>query len=88
MIKSSEQLGIGFGMNNKAQLACKTVFQLTHNHGDIIRDGWKNILDCIIQLYKAKLLPKVLAEVCNLIIEKNELFHDFLNKFKISVKIF
>lgn len=50
-------------MNNKAQLACKTVFQLVHNHGDILRDGWKNILDCIIQLYKAKLLPKVLIEV-------------------------
>ena len=49
-------------MNNKAQIACKTVFQLVHNHGDILRDGWKNILDCIIQLYKAKLLPKILVE--------------------------
>lgn len=50
-------------MNNKAQVACKTVFQLVHDHGDILRDGWKNILECIIQLYKAKLLPKVLIEV-------------------------
>lgn len=50
-------------MNNKAQVACKTVFQLVHDHGDILRDGWKNILDCIIQIYKAKLLPKVLIEV-------------------------
>ena len=61
--KSIDQISVNFGMNNKAQLACKTVFQLTHNHGDILRDGWKNILDCIIQLYKAKLLPKVLIEV-------------------------
>lgn len=57
-------------MNNKAQEACKTVFQLVHDHGDILRDGWKNIFDCIIQLYKAKLLPKVLIEV-NTINHKN-----------------
>ena len=58
----NEQLSINFGMNNKAQLACKTVFQLVHSHGDILRDGWKNILDCILQLYKCKLLPRVLVE--------------------------
>ena len=58
----NEQISINFGMNNKAQLACKTVFQLIHSHGDILRDGWKNILDCILQLYKCKLLPKVLVE--------------------------
>jgi brefeldin A-resistance guanine nucleotide exchange factor 1 len=28
-----------------------------------LRDGWKDILDCIIHLYKAKLLPSVLVEV-------------------------
>jgi golgi-specific brefeldin A-resistance guanine nucleotide exchange factor 1 len=58
----NEQISINFGTNNKAQLACKTVFQLIHSHGDILRDGWKNILDCILQLYKCKLLPKVLVE--------------------------
>ena len=52
-------------MNNKAQMACRTMFQLTHSHGDILRDGWKNMLDCIVKLYKAKLLPKVLIEVKN-----------------------
>jgi brefeldin A-resistance guanine nucleotide exchange factor 1 len=61
--ESYDQLPIYFGMNNKAQLACKTVFQLTHSHGDMLRDGWKNILDCVIQLYKAKLLPRILLEV-------------------------
>lgn len=61
-LDSIDQLAINFGNSNKAQIACKTVFQLTHNQGDILRDGWKNILDCIIQLYKAKLLPKVLVE--------------------------
>jgi brefeldin A-resistance guanine nucleotide exchange factor 1 len=59
---ADSQLAVSFGMNNKAHIACKTVFQLTHSHGDILRDGWGNILDCIVQLYKARLLPKVLVE--------------------------
>lgn len=58
--ESNDSLNITFGQNLKAQLAAKTVFYLVHSHGDIIRDGWKNILDIISQLFKAKLLPKVL----------------------------
>ena len=61
--ESYDQLPICFGMNNKAQLVCKTVFQLTHSHGDMLRDGWNNILHCVIQLYKAKLLSRILLEV-------------------------
>lgn len=56
-----------FGSNNKAQLAARTVFGLAHRHGDILREGWKNILDCMLQLYRAKLLPKGLIEVSFLI---------------------
>ena len=52
-----------FGSNNKAQLAARTVFGLAHRHGDILREGWKNIMDCMLQLYRAKLLPKGLIEV-------------------------
>ena len=47
----------------KAQLAAKTVFGLAHRHGDILREGWKNILDCMLQLYRAKLVPEVLIKV-------------------------
>jgi brefeldin A-resistance guanine nucleotide exchange factor 1 len=61
--ESYNQFQINFGMNNKAQLACKTVFQLTQTHGDMLRDGWMNIFDCVIQSYKAKLLPRILLEV-------------------------
>ena len=48
--------------NLQAQLAARTVFSLAHKHGDILREGWKNLLDCIYQLYKTKLLPAVLIE--------------------------
>ncbi|XP_064640698.1 Golgi-specific brefeldin A-resistance guanine nucleotide exchange factor 1-like [Lineus longissimus] len=61
--ESPENIPILFGNNQKAQLAARTVFGLAHRHGDILREGWKNILDCLLQLYRAKLLPKVLVEV-------------------------
>lgn len=52
-----------FGQNRKARLAATVVFNIAHVHGDILRDGWKNILECIVQLYRANLLPSVLVEV-------------------------
>ena len=39
------------------------MFALSHRHGDILREGWKNILDCLLTLFKAKLLPESLVEV-------------------------
>ncbi|OWF51783.1 Golgi-specific brefeldin A-resistance guanine nucleotide exchange factor 1 [Mizuhopecten yessoensis] len=62
-VESPENLPIVFGGNLKAQLAARTVFGLAHRHGDILREGWKNIMDCMLQLYRAKLLPKGLIEV-------------------------
>ncbi|CAF4255617.1 unnamed protein product [Rotaria sp. Silwood2] len=58
-----ENLPIQFGLNRKARLAATVLFNIAHVHGDILRDGWKNILECIIHLYKANLLPSVLVEV-------------------------
>ena len=52
-----------FGFNAKAQLAAKTMFQLAHNQGDTLREGWKNIVDCLQNLYKCKLLPNSMVEV-------------------------
>lgn len=65
--QSPENLPVMFGSNSKAQLAARTVFGLAHRHGDILREGWKNILDCMLQLYRAKLLPKGLIEVSKLL---------------------
>ena len=63
MSQSAEMIPVQFGNNSKAQLSARTVFGLAHRHGDILRDGWKNILDCILQLYRAKLLPDLLVKV-------------------------
>ncbi|CAF2138284.1 unnamed protein product [Rotaria magnacalcarata] len=59
----TENLPIQFGLNRKARLAATVLFNIAHVHGDILRDGWKNILECIIHLYKANLLPSVLVEI-------------------------
>ncbi|XP_075238410.1 sec7 domain-containing protein garz isoform X2 [Lycorma delicatula] len=60
--ETPDNLTISLGQNPKARLATMTVFNLAHRHGDIIREGWRNVLDCILQLYKCKLLPKILVE--------------------------
>lgn len=55
---------VQFGLNAKAQLAMKGVFAMVHKHGDCLRcDGWKNVIEVILQLFKLKLLPKSLMEV-------------------------
>lgn len=54
---------VAFGLNVKAQQALKTVFGMIHEHGDCVRESWKNILDVIVQLFRGKLLPKTLMEV-------------------------
>ncbi|XP_072050985.1 Golgi-specific brefeldin A-resistance guanine nucleotide exchange factor 1-like isoform X2 [Amphiura filiformis] len=61
--EAPENLPVVFGSNSKAQLAAKTVFGLAHRHGDILGEGWKNLLDCMLQLYRAKLLPSEMVEV-------------------------
>uniref|UniRef100_W5K380 Golgi-specific brefeldin A-resistance guanine nucleotide exchange factor 1 n=1 Tax=Astyanax mexicanus TaxID=7994 RepID=W5K380_ASTMX len=61
--ESVENLPTVFGSNWKAQVAAKTVFNLAHRHGDILREGWKNIMDAMLQLFRAELLPKPMVEV-------------------------
>ncbi|XP_041125372.1 Golgi-specific brefeldin A-resistance guanine nucleotide exchange factor 1 isoform X3 [Polyodon spathula] len=61
--ESVETLPTVFGSNAKAQVAAKAMFNLSHRHGDILREGWKNIMDSMLQLFRAELLPKAMVEV-------------------------
>lgn len=36
---------------------------LAHRHGNLLREGWKNILDCLLCLYRARLLPESMVTV-------------------------
>lgn len=53
---------IAFGANIKARLALKCVLDLCHQHGDNIREGWKNLFDLVLSLYILGLLPKSYVE--------------------------
>ena len=61
--QSPEMTAVVFGSDLKAQLAARTVFALAHRHGDILHEGWRNIFDIILPLYRAKLLPTQMVEV-------------------------
>lgn len=39
------------------------MFDLAHRHGNILREGWKNIMDSMLQLFRSELLPKAMVEV-------------------------
>ena len=60
--ESPEEKTVHFGSNTKSRLTARTMFTLAHTHGDILREGWKNILECILQLYKSNLMPNSLYQ--------------------------
>lgn len=57
-----EQVVQHLGGSGKCQMAARTLFKITHSHGDALRASWKNIIDCLQSLYEARLLPKNLTE--------------------------
>uniref|UniRef100_A0A8R1DN99 SEC7 domain-containing protein n=1 Tax=Caenorhabditis japonica TaxID=281687 RepID=A0A8R1DN99_CAEJA len=60
---SPEVVSLCFGENHKAQLATKTLFYLVHENGNILREGWRNLFEVLLQLFRARLLPADLTEV-------------------------
>ena len=62
-LQTPEAMTVHFGSNTKSRLTARTMFTLAHTHGDILREGWKNILECILQLYKANLMPSSMYQV-------------------------
>ncbi|XP_012270062.1 Golgi-specific brefeldin A-resistance guanine nucleotide exchange factor 1 isoform X2 [Orussus abietinus] len=58
----AEQIVLHLGGSGRCQLATRTLFKITHLHGDALRASWKNIVDCLQTLYKARLLPGSFTE--------------------------
>ena len=54
--------------SNKLQQCAYTLFSLCRDHGNVLREGWNNILDCIINLFSAHLLPDSLSMVSIVIV--------------------
>lgn len=47
----------------KAKLSLETLFSLAHSYGNLLREGWKNILDCLTSLFGSRLLPEGMVKV-------------------------
>ncbi|XP_012252835.2 Golgi-specific brefeldin A-resistance guanine nucleotide exchange factor 1 isoform X2 [Athalia rosae] len=57
-----EQLVLQLGGSGRSQLAARTLFEVTHRHGDALRASWRNVVDCLQAVYRARLLPRILTE--------------------------
>nr|CAH8861194.1 unnamed protein product [Trichobilharzia regenti] len=55
-------LSVLLGRNTKACLALRLVFSIASKHADILRYGWHSLLDCLLQLFRANLIPYELLE--------------------------
>ena len=56
-LESYEHVAYSLGTNSKARLAARAVFTLSNRHGDIVREGWRNVLELLLPLFRANLLP-------------------------------
>ena len=63
ILQGSVNLAHMISSSNKLQQCAQTLFSLCRDHGNILREGWNNILDCLINLFSAHLLPESLAVV-------------------------
>ncbi|XP_011301518.1 golgi-specific brefeldin A-resistance guanine nucleotide exchange factor 1 [Fopius arisanus] len=57
-----DQVVLHLGGSGRCQLAARTLFRITHSHGNGVRASWKNIIDCMQTLYKSRLLPQCLTD--------------------------
>ncbi|KAG9300462.1 hypothetical protein G9A89_010088 [Geosiphon pyriformis] len=56
-------LAIQFGRNYKGQLAAVVLFAVANEHGSVLRDGWKYLLEIIKNLFLNSLLPSSMLQV-------------------------
>lgn len=61
--ENPDQAIYSFAQNYKAQISTQLMFQLIRKHGDNLRAGWKNVIDCVLQLFRMQALPTCLVMV-------------------------
>ncbi|KAL5698166.1 Nucleolar GTP-binding protein 2 [Ranunculus cassubicifolius] len=59
---SAEETLYAFSNDLKPRMATLAVFTIANNFADVIRGGWRNIVDCLLKLKKLKLLPQSVVE--------------------------
>eukprot|EP00048_Salpingoeca_helianthica_P023468 m.24517 g.24517 ORF g.24517 m.24517 type:complete len:1480 (+) comp8714_c0_seq1:128-4567(+) len=58
---ADDAIAVPFGRSSSARAAATTMFDLARRHGDYLREGWKNILQSMLHMYNARLLPASLV---------------------------
>jgi brefeldin A-resistance guanine nucleotide exchange factor 1 len=76
---SSEKFLHRFSADKKAHIATVSLFTLARKHGDLLREGWKNILVCLIRLHSLDVLP-TLTEI-------EDIFHVKPSKIRVQQRI-
>lgn len=56
-----DAIAVPFGRSSAARAAATTMFELARRHGDYLREGWKNVLQTMLHMYNARLLPESLV---------------------------
>ncbi|KAI9144046.1 hypothetical protein BKA69DRAFT_1122695 [Paraphysoderma sedebokerense] len=61
--RSVNALSVRFGHNFKAQIATIILFSLAAEYGNMIREGWINLLECIKTLFLHNMIPSSFLQV-------------------------
>ncbi|PIA55523.1 hypothetical protein AQUCO_00700074v1 [Aquilegia coerulea] len=59
---SGEETLYAFSNDLKPRMATLAVFTIANKFADVIRGGWRNLVDCLLKLKKLKLLPQSVVE--------------------------
>ncbi|KAJ3127915.1 GDP/GTP exchange factor for ARF [Nowakowskiella sp. JEL0407] len=66
----TDRWAVDFGRNYKSQTAAVLLFSLGREYGDVIRQSWKPILECLKNLFLHSLLPLPMLEIDSYVTEK------------------
>ena len=59
----SSSVAITLASEHRARLSLQVLLSLCRQHASLLREGWKNLLDCLLSLFRARLLPEEMVEV-------------------------
>lgn len=74
--EASQAATVPFTLNPKAHQVAKLTFKLCREHGSIMRHGWANIMDVILNLFHARLLPDTMTTVAGYLQDEWSLLPD------------
>ncbi|OUM69181.1 hypothetical protein PIROE2DRAFT_2875 [Piromyces sp. E2] len=73
--KTLDKWSVEFGSNTKDQVASLLMFDITADYGNNIHGGWKNIMQCVNNLFLHSLLPESVTEYEDVMRGKSQIPH-------------